>query len=57
MALLFGPRGGQGRSQPKNIVEFRAGKMTLKGKLISLIVHLSQFNLISRLQCYTLNDR
>ncbi len=32
MALLFGPRGGQGRSQPKSIVEFRAGKMTLKGK-------------------------
>ncbi|ODN01530.1 Proteasomal ubiquitin receptor ADRM1 [Orchesella cincta] len=34
MALLFGGRGNQGRSQPKNIVEFRAGKMTLKGNMV-----------------------
>jgi len=36
MALLFGGKGGgaQGRGQPKNIVEFRAGKMTLKGNMV-----------------------
>jgi hypothetical protein len=33
MALLFGGS-GSGRNQPKSLVEFRAGKMTLKGTMV-----------------------
>ena len=35
MAALFGQGSNNGRREPKSLVEFRAGKMTLKGTTVT----------------------